>query len=93
MKKTFILLTLFVFLSLLAACSATDFDTPSCSGEPSEEQLNKYVCAECDGMKFLQVVCDNGHLNCPVEARGKEFYKVVKYDDWKSGKGDCIMAK
>ncbi|MCX7943194.1 MAG: hypothetical protein N2746_01630 [Deltaproteobacteria bacterium] len=80
-------------LVIFGGCSSTEYETPSCNGEPDQEQLNKYVCAQCDGMKFLQVVCEGGHLSCPIEARGKEFYKVVKYEDWKNGKGDCIMAK
>ncbi|MGC8927778.1 MAG: hypothetical protein ACP5QK_07615 [Myxococcota bacterium] len=93
MERAFVFLISLAILILFVACSAADFDTPSCSDEPSEEQLNNYICAQCDGMKFLQVVCENGHLNCPPEARGKEFYKVVKYKDWNEGKGDCIMAR
>lgn len=93
MRKSILFSVCFAIIIFFVACSTTDYDTPSCSGEPDEEQLNKYICAECDGMKFLQVVCVNEHLNCPPEAQGKDFYKVVKYEDWKNGKGDCIMAK
>ncbi len=93
MRSILIISLMSLFFILLFSCSATDFDTPSCSGEPSEDQLSKYICAECDGYKFLQVVCNNGHLDCPIEARGKEFYKVVKYEDWKGARGDCIMSQ
>ncbi len=93
MKRFVLLILLLIIQQVIYSCDTTDFDTPTCSGEPDEEQLNKYICAECDGLKYLQVVCDNGHLNCPLEARGKDFYRVVAYDDWKNGKGDCIMAE
>jgi len=77
----------------LSGCSTVDIDTPECSDEPTDEQINTYICAECDGIKYLNVVCNNGHLDCPIEARGKTFYKVVKYESWKNGTIDCKMSK
>lgn len=93
MRRLVASLVLTILVIALSGCSSADFSTPSCDGEPSEEQINKYICAECDGYRYLQVVCNNNHLDCPVEARGKVSYKVVKYDDWKNARGDCIMAQ
>ena len=92
--RTFILtLIILTTILILSNCSTTEFDTPECNNEPTQEQLNTYICAECDGMKYLNVVCNNGHLDCPVEARGKTFYRVVKYENWKNGTDECKMSK